>query len=343
MKISPLELRMRVSWTLDLKIEWFCRIYSQFMINTRGNAYQSFSGGKDSDVGRDIIDKIHSGFFAHLTPNWNRVVSYSKPPLVFSNTGLEFPEVVEHARNYTHTQIKPKMGFTRVIAEIGVAVISKEVAQKLRQIRETKSEKLRQIRLFGSKEKGHGKLPIKYRPLIDAPFKISEKCCDKLKKEPFREYEKATGLFPIVFTTVGESRLRESSYLQTGCNSFDEGKERSRPLSIFTTADIWEYAGRFNMRFAEVYYERNVMVEGVDGILRNVVIAPETQTGCMFCMFGLQLEDKTKNNRIQRIAISHPKIHDVIINKYGLGKVLDWLDLPYYPMEEKGCSSKGGN
>jgi 3'-phosphoadenosine 5'-phosphosulfate sulfotransferase (PAPS reductase)/FAD synthetase len=343
MKVSPQELQIRLAWPLDMKLEWFCRIYSQFMIATKGNAYQSFSGGKDSDTARSIIENIHNGIFKHITPNWERIVKLGIPPLVFSNTGLEFPEVVEHVRNYTHTQIKPKMGFTRVIAEIGVAVISKEVAQKLREIRTTKSDKLRQIRLYGSVEKGHGKLPIKYRPLIDAPFKISEKCCDVLKKEPFRRYEKETGRFPIVFTTVKESRLREASYLQTGCNSFEEGKERCRPLSIFVEKDIWEYASRFNLRFAEVYYERNVSVEQNDGSFQNVKIAAETQTGCMFCMFGLHLEDKTKNNRIQRIAIIHPKLHDVIINKCGLGIVLDYLKLPYIPMMAVDCSNKGGN
>lgn len=241
-------MNIRLGWSVDMKIEWFCKMYSQFMIATKGQCYQSFSAGKDSDVGRHIIDNIHNGTFKHITPQWDRVVSYIKPPLVFSNTGLEFPEVVQHSKQFETTVIKPKMGFTRVIAEIGVAVISKEVAQKIREIRTTKSDKLRNKRLYGD-EKGNGKIPEKYKPYIEAPFLISDRCCHILKKEPFKRYEKLTGLKPIVFTTIKESRLREASYLQTGCNTLDEGKEKCRPLSIWL---------EFGTDYSDTYYPQFV-------------------------------------------------------------------------------------
>lgn len=329
MKVTPEQLKQRLAWPLDLKLEYFCKKYSEFILHCKGEIYLSFSAGMDSQTACDIIDKIHTGMFRHLTPQWERVVSYPKPPLVFSNTGLEYPEIVDHAKTFEGLEIiKPKMGFTRVIAEIGVAVISKEVAQKIREIRTTKSDKLRNKRLYGD-EKGNGKIPEKWKSYIDAPFLISDQCCTKLKKDPFKEYEKKTGRKPVIFTTVGESRLRDSSYYTTGCNTFEEGKEKSRPFSIFKKEDCWEYAMRFNIKFASVYYDRTVDVKQLDGSVVSRDLPAVERTGCTFCMFGIHLDKGS--NRMQNMAVSHPKFHDVIINKCGLGKILDWMKIPYVP------------
>lgn len=337
-KITKEELLLRLSWSLDMKIEYFCKKYSEFMVATKGNCYLSFSAGKDSHVGCHIIDNIHNGTYRHITPRWEKVVSYSKPPKVFSNTGLEYPEIVQHAKSFDNLEIiKPKMGFTRVIAEVGAAVISKEVAQKIKEIRTTKSEKLKNKRLYGD-AKGNGKIPEKWKFLIDAPFLISDKCCKILKKDPFAEYEKRTGRKPVVFTTVGESALRYTSYLKTGCNTLDEGKEKCRPFSIFTDKDVWEYHDRWKLKFAEVYYDRDVDVVQLDGTVKKESLEAVERTGCMFCLFGIHLEDKGKNNRIQRIAISHPKLYNVIINKCGLGKILQYIGVEYIPVYKTVCN-----
>lgn len=331
MKVTQQQLKERQSWPLDMKLEYFCKIYSQFIIHMKGDVYLSFSGGKDSSVGIDICKKIHDGTFRHITPNWERVVKFGMPPIVFSNTGLEYPEIVDYAKKENPVIIKPKMGFTRVISEIGVALVSKEVAQKIREIRTTKSKKLLDKRLNGD-AKGIGKLPEKWKYLIDAPFDISEKCCNILKKEPFKRYEKETGRRPVVFTTVDESELRKFTYHTKGCNTFDEGKEKSRPYSIFNTADTWEYSYRFKLKFADVYYDRVVPVKQLNGSVEDRELKAMSRTGCAFCMFGVHMEDKTKNNRFQSMSISHPKFHDIVINKCGLGKVLDFMKIPYYPL-----------
>lgn len=334
MKITPQELQLRISWTLDYKLEWFARRYAEFMIEMEGNCYRAFSGGKDSDMGCRLIEMIHDGTLSHLLPPhiWHKLKRYPVPPRVFNNTGLEFPEIVEHVKKFDHIETRPKMGFTRVIKEVGVAVISKEVAQKLREIRNSKSQKLIDKRLHGD-DKGNGKIPEKWKYLIDAPFDITEKCCDILKKQPVKIYERKTKRKPIIFTMIGESWLRRSSYLQTGCNTFEEGKEKCRPYSIFTDEDTWELAERFNIVFAPVYYARVNQVEQLDGSVKTVYLEPECQTGCTFCLFGMHLDSKEKNNHIQRLAISHPKYYDIVINKCGLGKILDWLGFHYKPFE----------
>lgn len=348
MKVSPQELQLRLAWSLDMKIEWFCKIYSQFMIHTQGHCYQSFSGGKDSQVGSDIIDKIHDGTYKHITPRWEKVASYAKPPRLFSNTGLEFPEIVDHVNNFENVvKVKPKMGFTRVISEVGVAVGSKKIAMMVTRLKgyisnpsekneATKNLYLNGIKKDGSKAPSGSKLSAKWVKLIDAPFNVSDKCCDILKKEPFKRYEKETGRKPITFTTTSEGDSRATSYQKTGCNSFEEGKEKSRPYSIFTDADTWEYAYRWGIKFASVYYDRVVEVEQLDGSFKTESLKAETRTGCTFCMFGLHLEDKKQNNRVQRLAISHPRFHHIIINKCGLGDILKWLDIGFIPI--KNCS-----
>jgi PP-loop superfamily ATP-utilizing enzyme len=77
-----------------------------------GNVCVSFSGGKDSTV------------LAHLVREL-----YPEIPLVFADTGLEYPEVRQFARKMGAEIIRPKMRFDEVISKYGYPIISKEVAQ----------------------------------------------------------------------------------------------------------------------------------------------------------------------------------------------------------------------
>ena len=55
----------------------------------------------------------------------------------------------------------------------------------------------------------------------------------------------------------------------------------------------------------------------------------ETRTGCMFCMFGVHMEQGA--NRFQRMYLSHPKQWNYCINTLGCGKVLDYIGVKYVP------------
>lgn len=79
-----------------------------------GNVYVSFSGGKDSTV------------LAHLVREM-----YPDVPLVFSNTGLEYPEIQSFARKMGAEFVRPKMMFSEVISKYGYPIISKEVAEAI--------------------------------------------------------------------------------------------------------------------------------------------------------------------------------------------------------------------
>lgn len=188
------------------------------------------------------------------------------------------------------------MTVREVIDKYGFPLISKEQAHSIYQAKTTKSEKLRFKRLYGTNpQKGlkSGKISDRWQFLINAPFIVSEKCCDCLKKRPFAKYEKETGEVPILGVMASESAIRKQRYIKRGgCNSF-ENRIASYPISIWTEADIWEYIRLFNIPYSPIY--------GIQGIER---------TGCMFCGFGAHIE------KVSRFAILynlHPKAYNLFM------------------------------
>jgi hypothetical protein len=166
------ELKYRQSWTLEQKIDHAAGAVSCFTGKVNGKIAASYSGGKDSTVMPDIIRR-----FVDKTV-----------PAVFCNTRNEYPEVVRFVRQTENlTVIRPEMHIRQIIEKYGFPLISKEQSQYIRQVKHTNSEKLRNIRLHGSIN-GIGKIAERWKFLIDAPFNVSEKCCDFLKKKPFKNF-----------------------------------------------------------------------------------------------------------------------------------------------------------
>lgn len=91
----------------------------------------------------------------------------------------------------------------------------------------------------------------KYSKYKDLP--ISDKCCDKLKKEPLRRKAKELGLeCAILGILASESYQREKEWLEYGCNVFHIRKDnKSRPLSFWSDEDILEYISRCLLYVAE--------------------------------------------------------------------------------------------
>lgn len=81
----------------------------------------------------------------------------------------------------------------------------------------------------------------KYKFFLEAPFEISDLCCDIMKKKPAHEYEKETGRKPIIATMATESVMRTQKWLQDGCNAFNVTRPHSNPMSFWTEQDVLLY------------------------------------------------------------------------------------------------------
>ena len=93
----------------------------------------------------------------------------------------------------------------------------------------------------------------KWKFLTEAPFKISHRCCNVMKKNPAHNFEKSSGLKPIIGTMADESRLRKSQWILTGCNSFDNNKPSSKTMSFWKESEVLEYIVENKISIPSVY------------------------------------------------------------------------------------------
>ena len=291
-EINYAYLKQKQSLPLEAKIILSQRRIREWYEHWDGNVYVSFSGGKDSTVLLHLVRQM-----------------YPEVPAVFSDTGLEYPEIREFVKTIDNVVwVKPTKNFKQVIEEYGYPVISKDVACKIKELKTTKNEKLKNKRLFGD-EKGNGMLAKKWHYLVNSEFKISRDCCYWIKKKPIMQYEKISNCFGFTGTMAHESRLRTSSYLINGCNNKSAKRPISNPLSIWLEKDIWEYIKKYNLTYSDIYNKGY------------------NRTGCMFCMFGVHLEKQP--NRFQRMQKTHPKLYKYCMEDLGLREVLEFINVPY--------------
>ena len=303
------ELKLLQNYPLDLKIEKTKLRIREWYEHYNGEVYISFSGGKDSTVLLDIVRNM-----------------YPDVEAVFSNTGLEFPEIVKFVKTFDNvTIIKPEKTFKRVIEEKGYPVISKSVSNCVRLARKNIEEgkdtlRVRQIKGL---EKGSKFNKSKWQFLLDAPFKISDECCNELKKKPMKKYEKESGKKPFIATMAEEGQQREAAYLKTGCNAFNNG--RSQPMGFWTEQDVLQYIFENKLKICSVYGD---VVEESD-MLGNKYYRTtgEKRSGCIFCMFGCHLEESP--NRFERLKYTHPTQYRYCMEKLGLKEVLDYIGVKY--------------
>lgn len=290
-----------MNMTLDDKIKRTKQLIMEWYAQFNGKVYVSFSGGKDSTV------------LLHIARN---TLGCSDIVGVFDDTGLEYPEIRQFVKQQDNIiWIKPKLSFKQVIDKYGYPVISKEQSRYIFDLRsETTSDRMKNIRLNGS-VKGGFKVAEKWKPLINANFKISNRCCDVMKKAPFKRFEKETGLYPIVGTMADESRLRFQQYMVGDCNQYSAKRPISKPMSFWNEQDVLKYLKRYDLPIASVYGD---IIEE-NGKLRTTGVH---RTGCMFCMYGVHLEP-TGQTRFDKMRITHPKLYDYIMNKLNGAHVIN--------------------
>lgn len=275
------ELHNRQQWTLAQKIDHSLGVIDQFIARMDGKVYLSFSGGKDSTVLLHLCEII-------------------KPDIkcVFVNTGCESVDVVRFVEKMKAAHnievIRPKLTPRQVWAKYGFPLVSKDQAFKIDLVRKNPNSASAQKFMRDSNKFTISKC---FRYLCDTEkckYHTSAVCCNKLKKDPCKRYEHESGLRPIVATMASESMLRETDYLRVGqCNKFDQGHEKSKPLSIWMEEDIWQFIRENNIEIAEIY------AKGVD------------RTGCVGCGFGAQMKDDRRMEIFYRL---YPKYYNMVLN-----------------------------
>lgn len=285
------QLKQRQSLSLEQKVRLTQSRIKDWYDYFGGNVYVSFSGGKDSTVLLHLVRDL-----------------YPTVPAVFIDTGLEYPEIKDFVNTIPNViKIRPEMSFKQVLDVYGFPLVSKEVSQKIYEIRNTKSDALKNKRLVGDAS-GNGKLSKKWHYLIDTDVVISSKCCDVLKKNPVKRYEKC-GARPFIGTMASDSSGRKTSYLRRGCNSFFGTRQISNPLGFWLEDDVWSYLHDNKLPYSKIYD------------------MGYTRTGCMFCMFGVHLEEEP--NRFQRMKETHPKLYSYCMDELNLKKPLDIIGVKY--------------
>lgn len=331
MKHTLAELKERQALPLDIKIA-MTRTRIRAWVNEFGvnGVYISFSGGKDSTVLLDIARR-----------------DYPNLKAMFVNVPTQYPELKEFAMSFPNVDIvSPKIGFMEVCKKHGFPLISKEVAHKMSDWESAHRhghESYVDRQMDGTFKTRNGKTNMvgmqRYAFLREAPFSISHKCCNIMKKDPCKKYEKETGRMPITAQMAEESLLRQQKWLNFGCNAFEASRPMSSPMSFWTEQDVLRYIKMNDLKICSVYGdvvsddEEMGQIQlsdyGYTDFQRDMPLLHCTgcsRTGCVLCGFGAHMPD---DDRFLKLKQTHPKMYallDVIENNgYTMREAISWI------------------
>lgn len=258
--------------------------------NLLQNAYISFSGGKDSVACSKLIDIALPG---------------NKIPRVFINTGIEYSAIVKFVQKKASQDeriviIPPTLNIRATLEEFGYPFKSKEHAQKMAVFQRSGFTKTVSDYL-GNGDKTHFLCP---KALVgtftaDFPFKVSDKCCKKMKKEPAKKWSVANNR-PIIITGVrqAEGGLRQS---MSGCTTFSSKNksvlEKFHPLFPCSSEFVEWFIKEQSLELCELY-------------------APPynfKRTGCKGCPFSLDLQEQL--DKMEKLLPAEKKQCEIIWRK----------------------------
>lgn len=249
---------------------------------TNGQIYLAFSGGKDSTVLANLIK------MANLSENI---------PFVFVDTGIEMNTIKEFAKNFDYDNVvvvKPRKPYAQVIKEYGSPALSKLKSNALNTYQRHlddpfKTARARQM-ITGLREKNgvqmegrnSYKMSNKYMHFIhpDTEFKISNMCCQYMKKYPFDDFVKDNNMKGVYLgVRTAEGGARAITYDSCVKIKIKKGEEfyMSMPIIDWTNEMMDEFIEKYDIKLSDAY-----TVYGC------------TRTGCCGCPYSQHLKDDLK-------------------------------------------------
>lgn len=228
------------------------------------NAYISFSGGKDSTVLHYLIDIA--------LPN-NTI------PRVYMNTGIEYNDIVEYVKDMAKNDkrfniVKPSTDIKESLRIYGYPFKSKEHARLLH-VYQNSGECHCVKEYIGKGEKKSFLCPkcLRYQFSEDFKINVSDKCCDKLKKEPLADWARQWNRH-ISITGI---RREEGGHRKgiVNCIAFKNGKmNHFHPLLVLNEEWLDLFIEKNNIKLCKLYYPPFNF----------------KRTGCKGCPFNIDIE-----------------------------------------------------
>lgn len=308
----------------------------------------SFSGGKDSTVLLDLVCQV----VASMKTNFYLVPAYAME-ITFPSTIRFINEIIEQYRQkYSFLKepylVAPKMPWVQILEQKGYPIYSKQVSVLLNRVKRARTKncltkwffgidqastntskyKISKSRLFLLDDRMLANWPkinhemLEYFKLYNEPYFFSEKCCDFVKGNLKHDMRPS-----FIGTMAEESEMRKRSWIKNGCNIFSSKNKKSRPLSIWTSEDVWKYIEINNLAVNPAYGYKD------GGSLNNLHF---TRLGCSSCPYGSAIENKRleiinkKNkqgtvkhlNRFEKLKQYYPNLYKSQIIYTGMYRIL---------------------
>lgn len=224
--------------------------------------YLSYSGGKDSHFLYWFIKE-------YLHRDDIKIVGI--------NTYMEHPEIRDRILKNSDIVLRPSMKPYEIKEKYGIPCFSKEqdfyIYYYQNAIRKGKQpSKTIQQKIDGTYNKGFSGISKKAREYVksDNAHKITHLCCYYLKKKPAHDFEKETGLKPILGIRGEESVLRKQQYKSCFTNN---GK--FIPIHDLSDELLDKIYEKYNIEIPKIY-------------------SKVCRTGCMGCPYGSYKHDTEK-------------------------------------------------
>lgn len=260
--------------------------------------YLSYSGGKDNHFLYWFIKE-------YLKRDDIKIIGI--------NTYMEHPEIRDRIFRNSDKVLIPNMKPYEIKEKYGIPCFSKEqyfyIYYYQNAIRKGKRpSKTIQQKIDGTYDKGFSGISKKAREYVksDNAHKITHLCCYYLKKKPAHDFEKETGLKPILGIRGEESVLRKQQYKSCFTNN---GK--FIPIHDLSDELLDKIYEKYNIEIPKIY-------------------SKVCRTGCMGCPYGSYKHDTEKE-----LAVLNKNQYNFVCNLFkesyeALGIGTD------KPREEKG-------